>query len=387
MLRQIKNGFIPKGSCLRKFSRVHIKKELGPYCNATHDGFLCWPPTLGGAEVKQPCPENLSPIHSVYRRCGLDGKWAEINDSRFVIKKTLYEECFMKNTSSQSSLNLENIIEAGKITNILGITLLVISLVSIFAALLIYYAVLPKFVNGILHVRVQKHLFASIIFDATTKLTNQVIVLIQLQTNAPIDIPFACEFLATMNQYSELAILLWLANDSHFLQVTSRSGQICTSGYMTYILIGWGLPIIPTSIWAVSMTVSHKVKCWSGHTLLPIVWIMEVPKLLALMVAFGLLCLTAWRLYGKTKPKKFLDVKKIKYELLMSGLFFSLIFLSVLAIMIPTHARFGLCIPCQYIATIFTSSRGIYLSILYCFLNNDVHAFIKYSQTILPLKG
>ncbi|OWF43477.1 Vasoactive intestinal polypeptide receptor [Mizuhopecten yessoensis] len=189
-----------------------------------------------------------------------------------------------------------------------------------------------------------------------------------------------------MKQYSELAIILWLTNDSHFLQVISRSGQICTSGYMTYIVIGWGLPIVPTSVWAVSMAVSHKVKDWTGHTESPLIWIMQIPKLLALLAAFSLLCVTAYRVFARTKctkHKKNLDVRKIKYDVLMSGLFYLVILVSVLFNMIITHARIK-CISCSYISTILTSSQGTVLSILYCFLNNNVHAYIKYSQTVLP---
>ncbi|XP_060064489.1 PDF receptor-like [Ylistrum balloti] len=384
MIRQITNSFITKEKCMELFSNITVPAEAGNYCHATHDGSSCWPPTLAGTQVKQPCPTlpdlELNPSQFVYRRCGLDGEWSDITDAHIVFQKTLYEECFIKGPT------LESLNQNAKISNILGIVLLLVSLITIFVALLIYYVVLPKFVNGILHVRVQKHLFVSVIFDATTKLTIQMLLLFQLQKIATVEITFAHEFLATLKQYSDLAMILWLTNDSHFLQVISRSGQICNSGYMTYIVIGWGLPIVPTSVWAVSMAVSHKVKDWTGHTESPLIWIMEIPKLLALLTAFSFLGVTTYRVFARTKHtkhKSHLDVRKIKYDILMSGIFYLVILVSVLFIMIITHARIK-CISCSYISTILSSSHGILLSILYCFLNNNVHAYIKYSQTVIP---
>ncbi|KAF9419092.1 hypothetical protein HW555_004263 [Spodoptera exigua] len=56
------------------------------YCNATYDGYLCWPPTPAGETTYQKCPSDFYLIDTsmqAYRRCGADGLWVgrHLNDT------------------------------------------------------------------------------------------------------------------------------------------------------------------------------------------------------------------------------------------------------------------------------------------------------------------
>ncbi|XP_076437582.1 uncharacterized protein LOC143276814 [Babylonia areolata] len=49
----------------------------GGICPVVWDGWLCWPPTLGGATIKQPCPDihNFNTQQYAYRNCLSNGTW------------------------------------------------------------------------------------------------------------------------------------------------------------------------------------------------------------------------------------------------------------------------------------------------------------------------
>ena len=394
MLRRIDKGFIPREHCFRLFPKNKIPSSEGPHCDTVHDGYLCWPPTRAGADVKQHCPDIalLDTSHFAHRKCGTDGNWTvgnHLKNHTFTIDNTFFGSCLATNNSTNVVLQQfhSDILETGRINSILSITLLAISLVTIIAAFVIYYFILPKFVNTILHVRIQKHLYVSIAMDALCKLSTHIVILVQYQHGVAVHFPLMCEFLATISQYLEIALLAWLALDTHFLQVTSRSGHICTTGYMTYIIIGWGLPVVPTSVWAVAMAVSHKVRCWNGHSKLGIKWIIEVPKLFAVFVAFVFLCICVWRIFGSPRNRSMVDVRKIRFEIVMTWIFYFLVVSSIILTMVSTFAPIGLCYACVYVSTVLISSRGLFLSILYCFVNKDVHEFMQYRQTLVQNKA
>ncbi|PVD32538.1 hypothetical protein C0Q70_07978 [Pomacea canaliculata] len=51
-------------------------------CSAEWDGLLCWPPTLSGASIKQPCPavHNLDPNQYAYKVCLSNATWHRTTD-------------------------------------------------------------------------------------------------------------------------------------------------------------------------------------------------------------------------------------------------------------------------------------------------------------------
>lgn len=56
--------------------------------------------------------------------------------------------------------------------------------------------------------------------------------------------------------------------------------------YRIILLIGWGLPIIMTTIWAISTALYHgsNSDCWWNYNLTAYYWILEGPRLVIIMV-------------------------------------------------------------------------------------------------------
>ena len=74
-LKDFKGYVIPADVCLTNVTDTLI----GLHCNASWDTITCWPPTMAGEIVKQPCPFifGAKENSSVYKTCGSDGRWTE----------------------------------------------------------------------------------------------------------------------------------------------------------------------------------------------------------------------------------------------------------------------------------------------------------------------
>jgi hypothetical protein len=351
---------------------------LTPYCSAVHDGIMCWPATPPGITVAQHCPPLPGFIVKmlVYRKCSENGAWQHFNDSFVVIEKTNFES-YLKTVATQpQEYGLDYITQVSDVirkTNILGMVFVLLSLLSIVISIILYKFILPKYINDILRIKIHKHLFAAVSFDMLLKFIFQISLLLSINNSDPglLQKPVICEILITLNQYSETTILLWTAIDCHFIHVSARSGLLCISGYLAYIIIGWGTPLIPTLIWAMTLNMSHKVSCWQGHVKLTSIWIVEVPKMVCLMAILMFICMSSYRHYQTVSQHSNTHPKTIS-NLLTTTIMFVLLLLTFLVITIPTHIKIDNLqhkIIIQYIATILTSSKGIYV-ILLCNYSN-----------------
>ena len=378
-------------TCNLKYGSV--KQGNGSVCNSTYDGLLCWPPSKAGVIAKQPCPPYHGFIeggHAI-RKCGLSGEWEDFNSTIITLKKTNYEFCLgtedldatnkLDGYSSDVTYNVRTM-------NIVGMSILSFSLLGVLVALFLYGCILPKFVNTILHVKIYKHIYSAIILDIVCKLTSHMIVYMQLEGIITVHqfSDIVCEVLTSLSHYSEIVLLCWFMLDAHFLQITSKSGYLCASGYFTYWIVGWGLPIVPVTIWIVTVTLSHKAKCWMNHSTLPIIWIVESPKLCFIFVSGVLLFLSLFRLHQDNFKKRIFDLPKVKNELIMTIALFTLISTSFLLIIIPTHLKTDASSVLQYIGIVFTSSRGLFVVLCYAFLNKNVLGYLRHNDARLPCK-
>lgn len=217
-------------------------------------------------------------------------------------------------------------------------------------------------------VKIHKHLFAAITLELLLKLLFQISVLLSIDSGiiGMIQKPVVCEFLTTFNQYLEIVVLLWIVIDCHFVHVSTSSGFLCISGYLAYVIIGWTLPIVPTLLWAMNLIFGHKVTCWQGHVQLRSIWIIEVTKILCLVAVIVLICTSSYRHY-QTVSHRLLHDSKIINDLTTTGLLFTLMLINVLVIIVPSHVTINKLqtkVEVQHLATILTSSKGLFVTIL-----------------------
>ncbi|KAK3088011.1 hypothetical protein FSP39_013423, partial [Pinctada imbricata] len=365
----------------------------GSFCNSSYDGLLCWPPTAAGQLISQKCPpyQELITENSAYRKCGKTGEWEDFNGTMVTLKQTNYEFCLRNDyLSPLDTLEHfgENVKESLTQMNILGISLLTLSLACVIVVLLLYQCAVPRFVNSVLHVRIYKHIYSCVSLDIICKLTTHLIIYLQMEGIITVHhfSDIVCQTLSSLSHYAEIALICWLTLDANFLQITSRSGFLCTTGYLTYWIVGWGLPIVPLIVWIVSISLSHKAKCWINHSNMSIVWIVETPKLLFIVSGLALLTLSFIRVHIKEYRKRIFDVAKVKSEIVMTAILFTLISLSYLFVILPTHFHVNEASILQHIGLILASSRGFFISVLYAFVNKNFISYLKHNDSRLPCK-
>lgn len=350
---------------------------MGSYCHATDDGFLCWPDTQVGVQIAQPCPPlvglGFNENEMAYRKCGLNGLWDALNESTVVIEKSNFDSC-LHSPTSKSNYHNENEIQ-DLIFNLSLITLicLSVSFCAILTSVVVYRFVLPRYINEILRVKIHKHLFFVLAMEHVLKLILQINILLSSSVHKSV----FCEILAALTKYLEMSILVWIISDCHFAYMTAKSGFLCISGYKGYLCIGYILPLVPVLSWVISLVVDHNETCWNGHMKLASIWIIEIPKILIFVVIGMLLLLSACeynkrlQLHRRKESNIIICIKSITVISV-------LLFLSNLFVMVPVHlnmSSFRQKATVQYISTILTSLKGLYIALL-CNYSN-IKSFVK----------
>jgi hypothetical protein len=356
------------------------------FCEMVHDGLMCWPPTPAGETIRRKCPpyQGFDSSKEALRKCGTNGSWEEIYESIVTISKTNFADCVIPSDVDIFRKFDDRDRESALTMSAVALSLLILSLLSIIVVFLLYYCILPKFVNGILHVRIHKVLFVAAILDILAKMTTHSLFIYELSNisfiNSIIFTSFACKFLATFTQYTDIVFLGWIAVDSNFLQILSKSDHLCSFGFSMYCIVGWGLPIVPLTLWVVTLVVDHKVQCWIDHTSHPVMWVIDIYKLFILITTLVFLLLAMVRLHMKMHKDKIYDLPKLKYEVTLSCIYFLFVLISYALVVVPTHSPLPAHKVVQHLAVIFTSSRGLGAAIVYAFVNKDFLKFLQHND-------
>lgn len=356
------------------------------YCGSVHDGLMCWPPAIAGRTVRKKCPafHGFDSSRDAVRKCGKNGSWEEIVESIVTISKTNFAECVIPYEVDIFRRFDDHTRDTALTMSAVALSLLILSLLSIIVVFVIYYCILPKFINTCLHVRIHKTLFTAAILDILAKMTSHSLLLYELNNisflNSIFFTSFMCKFLATFKQYTEIVYLGWLAMDSNFIQILCKSEHLCSYGFTMYCIVGWGLPVVPLTLWVVTLVVDHKVQCWIDHTSHPVMWVIDIYKVFILTTTLVFLVLALARLHMARYKDKVYDLPKMKYEVRMSLANLGFVGVSCALVMIPTHLPLGGHQVVQFLSVIMTSLMGFLAAIIYAFANKDFLKFLKHNE-------
>nr|KAF7432490.1 hypothetical protein H0235_005414 [Vespula pensylvanica] len=414
---------------LCKIKYKHFTPPHGElWCNSVWDSLLCWPPTKAFSTVKQRCPfeDGFDTTKFVEKKCGYNGRWEGQNGSstgeESIHGWANYTTCLTPElfrlhgkvyTNLQEGEMKLDIAEKTRTLEFVGLS---ISLVALLASLTIFCR-FRSLRNT--RTRIHKNLFVAMVVQVLIRLILYIdIEVLRKKTpgtqrgigntvshiprliprdNAspvtyipsPLSQPFLCEATYVLLEYAKTAMFMWMFIEGLFLHnmVTVTVFQE-TSYYRMYRFVGWGFPVVITLIWAIVTALYYhpKSKCWSGYNLSSYFWILEGPRFAVILLNFLFLLNIIRVLVVKLRQSHTSEIEKVLRSSTRSWIFIifrkavraAVVLLPLLGI---TNVLFMIEAPLDnvkkfalwsYSTHFLTSFQGLFIAILYCFLNGEV---------------
>ncbi|XP_042860909.1 corticotropin-releasing factor receptor 2-like [Penaeus japonicus] len=341
-------------------------------CPRTWDGWMCFPDTPPGDTVSFTCPSYAYKSRS---ECALEGTktcWANgswLQDERGV-EKTEYATC------SHRVYHIRNYAWE--------IAMHALSLVAVVPAIcmILYFRAL-RVQRFYLHLNFLLALFGK----ALMSILDLVVMRIPEysgDSSVMDENTVGCRFLVFLTKVFSLAVWTWMLAESlylHRLIVAALRGGGKT---WMYLLVGWVPPFLLSGAWATARGVLEDYQCWLGDDhgdAKDLYLITELPKLIILVVNTGLLVNMTRVLMSHLKNTNTDSstanrraVKASTFLLPMFGLQFFVTFF------VPPFTT-----PCAgmqayvFIATAIDGLQGLYIAVVYCYMNNEVRIQVRRS--------
>ncbi|XP_018413084.1 PREDICTED: calcitonin receptor [Nanorana parkeri] len=221
--------------CYEKMKRDTPYSKSGLYCNRTWDGWLCWDDSPAGHNITQNCPDyfaDFDPTEKASKYCDEKGNWfqhPETADTR-------------RNVSSQR-LNAYILYYMAIVGHALSIVSLLISL-----GIFFYFKSL-----SCQRITLHKNLFFSYVL-------NSLFTIVHLTAVVPdLDLvkrdPVSCKVLQFFHQYMLGCNYFWMLCEGIYLHTLIVVAVFAEEQHLHwYYLLGWGFPLVPTSIHAFART-------------------------------------------------------------------------------------------------------------------------------------
>ncbi|CAL8139941.1 unnamed protein product [Orchesella dallaii] len=353
------------------------EKDLkdGTYCNATWDNVYCWPPTPGGETVIRPCSEILRETDNTVahhingnaiRVCLDNGTWLWGNWTNYNECADSYEEYV------RAAADEQQLVKAVQYILLIGS---IVSLACLSIALFIFYyfkCLRCDRVTVHVHLMIALFLRSSLLIVITEPF-------IFNRTKHYRNGDWICKVVLSLNLYSTVASINWM-----FIQGVYLHGKLTTNvfdkgtPFRVYYAVGWVLPLALIGIYAITMEIYHPVQCWKDYSERSEIWILLGPMIVALLA--NLLFLINIMRILLTKVQRaiaFSDIEQFRRAVKATFILFPLLGINNLLFLYNPGGEFN-----KYFVifnTLFGSTQGISVSILYCFVCKDVRDAIRRS--------
>ncbi|XP_013775244.2 corticotropin-releasing factor receptor 1-like [Limulus polyphemus] len=189
------------------------------------------------------------------------------------------------------------------------------------------------------------------------------------------EVTWLCRSVLSLKMYAALACINWMFNEGLLLH--SRTA-ICVfqqdAPFKLYYFIGWGLPLILIVAWAASVSETLVTPCWEGYGESSFIWIITAPMLLALSVNFVFLINIIRVLVTRLRSREATHIRRaIKATVLLFPL------LGITHLLFCVNPQDDATLEEAYMITnaVLQSLQGIFLAVLYCFMNSEVQTALR----------
>ncbi|XP_070611770.1 calcitonin gene-related peptide type 1 receptor-like [Erythrolamprus reginae] len=383
--------------CYQKFIKVPVHENTGSYCNRTWDGWLCWDDTPAGETATQFCPvyfQDFDNLEKAFKICDENGHWFVHPGSKR--QWTNYTSCSGNYKDLfQTSWNTYHIA-------IIGLSLSFVSLLislGIFLcfkeeSLLLVTSIISITIIGPTHhlqagafvlvlertqslsttrVSLHKNLFFSFICNCVISLT---FMAGNVHQQPLITTPPVCKMLNICLRYFCLSNYFWMLCEGIYLYVVTVVNVFAKRQPLRwYYFLGWGVPLIHVSTYAVARSLYFNNYCWYRmDTLLS--YIVDGPVFTVLLVNF-LILISIVRIIIKKSRTRHLR-KSFQYLKAVRATFLLVPLLGIQMLFVSWEPE-GRTIKeiHQYVLHVFIQFQGLFLSILLCFSDKKVHSVIR----------
>ncbi|CAH1395332.1 unnamed protein product [Nezara viridula] len=242
--------------------------------------------------------------------------------------------------------------------------------------------------------KIHKNLFIAMVAQVVIRLTlyiDQAIIRSKTTKTQGIDnTPILCEASYVLLEYARTAMFMWMFIEGLYLHnvVTVRVFQE-TFRYRLYNCVGWGLPLVMTTAWAASIASKMKTKCWWGYNLTPYFWILEGPRFAVILLNFLFLLNIIRVLIVKLRESHTSEVERVRKAVRAAVVLLPLLGITNIVNMMeaPLDRQVWEFAVWSYTTHFLTSFQGLFVAVLYCFLNGEVRTAIRKSiYTYLSLR-
>eukprot|EP00064_Thunnus_orientalis_P013367 superscaffoldBa00002166_g13406 len=256
----------------RMMKESHRKtKTIGPVCNTTWDGWLCWDETEAGLTTEQSCPDyydDFDPNAVASKVCTETGEWGRHPESNRTW--TNFTNCIANTTHhGKTAMTHFYLVMIGH-----GL-----SLVSLLISLGIFFHFKSLSCQRI---TLHKNLFLSFVL-------NSVITVVWLTTvvkkqGHTYNDSASCKLLMFIHLYLLSCNYFWMLCEGIYLHTLIVVAVFAEKQHlMWYYLLGWGFPLVPAVIHSIARHCYYNDKCWvSSDTSL--LYIIHGPICAALVV-------------------------------------------------------------------------------------------------------
>ncbi|GBM22176.1 Calcitonin gene-related peptide type 1 receptor [Araneus ventricosus] len=337
-------------------------------CSRTWDGWNCWPDTAPGTIQQAPCPAYIY-FNSDKPQC-----------TRYATKECWDNATWFINFKGNEYSDYSTCGQGEDIKLLMKTHLITfgISIVLLIPALIIFFVYRQLKVHRIF---MHKNLFIALLLTGVFVTIFESYFILDsfnnynsvLEENGP-----GCKLFYTITKYMRLSTYMWMFCEGFYLHKLIAAAFAEQKGILIFCAIGWGVPFIPVTIWAVTRQMMADELCWTVPGYYE--WVIYVPMLAALFVNFCFLAhivqiiITKLRSTNTNEPAQFRRAVRATMVLIpLFGLHF---------LFLAYNHRKGDCHVILIFNLIIYSMDGLQggiVSLLFCYLNNEVLYLLKRS--------
>ncbi|KAJ3595690.1 hypothetical protein NHX12_004993 [Muraenolepis orangiensis] len=339
-------------------------------CTGMWDKVMCWPSGSLGEVVSLPCPKFFFYYHvsshthigTLSKTCTEDG-WTVISFSSY----SLY--CDFDHNNTAETDDIGDFYTKVRVGYTIGHS---VSLISLTAAIitLCFFRKLHCTRNYI-----HMNLFVSFILKAMITFIKDVVMEDYLSNECHSYV--GCNALIVFFNYAIMASYFWLLVEGLYLHALLAVSFFSEKKFFwCYVLIGWGVPAVFLTAWAVTKVSLKYPGCWELIEDLPW-WIIKTPIMLSILVNFVLFICIIRILQQKINCPDIGRKESNQYSRLAKSTLLLIPLFGMNYIIfayIPKHVHVNIR---MVFDLVLGSFQGFIVAVLYCFMNGEVQSEVR----------